>query len=504
MDDDAGGRDVDHAEIATLRDAVDADSIDELVERLDSDDPDERAGAAWQLVESASKRPTKVRTHLDAVVDSIEDDDLWVRRGATWTIAELAEQEPDALAVKFSQLVDLTKSDDQLVRQNGVVAVSGVTKRYPARATRGLSAIAPLTQSDDPLMARYAKQAVQDVAEAIAKRAEDAGYPMLVQAMPEYVDLFPEGVEVVSATEEEDADHAVYVSFGQDAPQERERGAGAGGSGGGQTPPSSVPDAPDVSIERDDVEPELELRETVLTTDHRATVDERVLEHGVVVYRELTGDAADVVDEFSDALRAWAAIGDHDHVQTVLGHGDDWVATQYDDGDTLDRRGPPRSLGEAVYIIQRVTRAVSSAHARGVVHGGLHPGVVRFVGTGAGAWDAPVVADWGFAHAASGVENPPIPTGFAAAEHHDPDRYGRFDQATDVFGLGALAYYLLTGEPPMLGDPVPATKHNPSLPELVNDLFDRTLSDDKTARYETVLDFQNAFDDVTAAMRGEP
>jgi hypothetical protein len=502
MDGDVGGRDVDHAEVASLRGAVDADSVDELVERLDSDDADERAGAAWRLVEAASKQPTKVRTHLDAVVDCVEDDDVWVQRGATWTIAELAEQEPDALAVKFSRLVELTQSEDQLVRQNGVVSVAGVTKRYPARATRGLSAIAPLTQSDDPLMARYAKQAVEDVTEAIAARAEDAGYPMLVQATPEYVDLFPDGVEVVSATEDEDTDHAVYVSFGQDAPQERQRGQ-SGGGGGGEAAASSVPDAPDVTLDRDDVEPDMTLRETVLTTDYRAAVDERILEHGLVVYRELSEHDSAVVDAFADATRGWAAVGDHDHVETVLGHGDDWVVTQYDDGETLERRGAPPTLAEAVYVVESVTRAVSSAHARGVVHGGLHPGAVRFVRTVSGTWDAPVVADWGFAHAASGVEQPPIPRGFAASEHHDPSRYGRFDQATDVFGLGALTYYLLTGEPPMRGEFVPATTRNPSLPDAVDGLFDRTLSDDKTARYETVLDFQAAFDDVAAALRGE-
>jgi serine/threonine protein kinase len=139
-----------------------------------------------------------------------------------------------------------------------------------------------------------------------------------------------------------------------------------------------------------------------------------------------------------------------------------------------------------------------------VIHGGLHPGVVRFLETPVGRWDAPVVADWGFAHATSGLRTPPIPPGFAAPEHRDPETYGRFDQSTDVFGLGALAYYLLTGEQPVAGGTVvAASRRNPALPEAVDSLFDRSLADAKQARFETVLGFQTAFDELATDLGGE-
>jgi len=131
-------------------------------------------------------------------------------------------------------------------------------------------------------------------------------------------------------------------------------------------------------------------------------------------------------------------------------------------------------------------------------------GVVRFLETAVGRWDAPVVADWGFAHATSGLRTPPIPSGFAAPEHRDPETYCRFDQSTDVFGLGALAYYLLTGEQPVsAGSVVAASRRNPALPEAVDALFDRSLADNKQARFETVLDFQTAFDELAADIGGE-
>ncbi|NIB99333.1 protein kinase [Halobacterium sp. R2-5] len=491
---------VDGERVAALRQSVDADGVDELAERLDSDDPDERAGAAWRLVEAATTEPTRVRAVLDDVLDATEDPDLWVRRGATWALAELAERQPDALSVQFSELVDLTRAEDSLVQQNGVVAVAGVTKSFPARATSGLSAIAPLTQSGDALVQRYAKQAVREVTAAIAERAEDAGYPMVVRAHPEYAGLFPDGVSVVEVNGDDDRTRPVYVSFGEDAPVRTDDVENDEPDAG---PPEEVPKPPGVTLAEGDLAPDLKLREGLLTTDYRADVDEDVLEHGLATVRRLHAEESAVAAAFADAVEQWASVDDHDHVVTVLGYGARWLATRYDDGDTLDRRGAPPTLAEAVWDVDRLTRAVSYTHSRGVVHGGIYPDAVRFVETGPRTWAAPVLGDWGFAHAASARQTPPIPEGFAAPEHRDPETYGRFDQATDVYGLGALAYFLLTGEPPGDGDSrVPASEQNPALPEAADALFRRAMAPEKRVRFATVLDFQRAFDDFAADLDG--
>ncbi|CQH54606.1 ARM/HEAT repeat protein / protein kinase domain protein [Halobacterium hubeiense] len=491
---------VDEERIASLRESVDADGVDALAERLHSDDADERAGAAWRLVEAATTEPTKVRAVLDDVRAAAGDDDVWVRRGATWVLAELAERQPDALSVQFSELVSLTAADDPLVQQNGVVAVAGVTKAYPARASAGLSAIARLTRSENALVRRYAEEAVEEVTAAVAERAEDAGYPVVVRAHPAYADLFPEGVSVVETGGDDDRSRPIHVSFGQNAPvheDDRENERPEAGR------PEEIPDPPDVTLEEEDVSPNLKLREGVLTTDYRADVDEDVLEHGLATVRRLRADESAVASAFAEAVEQWAGVDDHDHVVAVLGHGARWLATRYDDGDALDGRGAPVTLAEAVWNASVLTRAVSHAHSRGVVHGGLHPGAVRFVATGPRTWDAPLLGDWGFAHAASARRTPPIPGAFAAPEHRDPETYGRFDQATDVYGLGALTYFLLTGEPPGSGDErIPASERNPALPASADDLFARALAPEKRARFATVLDFQRALDDFAANLDG--
>jgi hypothetical protein len=363
-----------------------------------------------------------------------------------------------------------------------------------------LSRLAPLTRDEDPLLARYAEQAVRDVAEAIAARADDAGYPMLVRSTEAYAGLFPDSVEVVTVGDEESPEHPVSVSFGRDAPVR----AGGREDTPREGPPEEIPEAPSVTVTRADLDPDLRLGGTPLTTDYRASVTDATLEHGLVTFRRLDAVDAAVRDAFRDGLGQWAAVDDHDHVESVLGAGEDWAATRYDDGDTLDRRGAPATVAEAVWLLDCVIRGVSYAHARGVVHGGLHPGAVRFLETPVGRWDAPVVADWGFAHATSGLRTPPVPSGFAAPEHRDPETYGRFDQSTDVFGLGALAYYLLTGEEPVAGGTVvPASSRNPALPDAVDGLFERSLADTKQARFETVLAFQTAFDELAAGLGAE-
>lgn len=496
MSEDVDGRGLDPERMASLQSNVSAESVSGLVSLLESGDSDERAGAAWRLVETVDSHPSQVRAHLDSIAERTDDPDVWVRRGVTWVLAELADQQPDALAGRFSDLVSLARSSDPLVTQNGVVAVAAVTKAYPARATAGLSTLAALTESNDALVQRYARRAVREVTDALAARAEDAGYPMVVRSHEAYAGLLPSDATVVTVNaDEEEHTRPVEVSFGQDTPVK----ADDGGETTERGPPQSIPDPPSVDLDLDDLSPGRKLREGALTTDYKATVAETTLEHGIVTLRRLTAEDSAVCAAFRDGVDHWASIDDHDHVATLLGHGPRWFVARFDEGETLARRGPPPTLAEALWNVSSITRAVSHAHSRGVVHGGLHPGAIRFVQTGERVWDAPTVADWGFPHAVSGLQTPPIPRGYATPEHRNPNAYGEFDQSTDVFGLGALTYGLLTGTAPATdsGNRVPATELNPHLPESTDDLFARALAPEKPARFATVLDFQRALDEYT-------
>ena len=118
-----------------------------------------------------------------------------------------------------------------------------------------------------------------------------------------------------------------------------------------------------------------------------------------------------------------------------------------------------------------VCAVIDHAHARGVIHRDLKPANVLL-----GAYGETFVIDWGIAlvlenHDEPGAVNQPsdkagpLPhpnltlagellgtPGYASPEQHDP-LIGPIGAATDVYGLGALLYHILTGKRPF-GDVV--------------------------------------------------
>ncbi len=151
-------------------------------------------------------------------------------------------------------------------------------------------------------------------------------------------------------------------------------------------------------------------------------------------------------------------------------HGGLYVSMKLVDGETLGERvdalGPDRlsqdNLAELVGVLVRACDAIAHAHARGVIHCDLKPSNLLI-----GRFGAVYVADWGTAHLLPNSEltawsgdtapNQTSPGGtpaFLSPEQAvgDPAGVGTF---TDVFGLGALLYYVLTGQP-LYGEAPPA------------------------------------------------
>ena len=95
--------------------------------------------------------------------------------------------------------------------------------------------------------------------------------------------------------------------------------------------------------------------------------------------------------------------------------------------------------GEVATICTPLAGALAALHAAGVVHGDLSPGNVLFTADG-----KPLLSDFGAARLV-GEGHPPLvagTSGFVAPEVVAGDVPG---EAADVFGLGALAWFALTG-----------------------------------------------------------
>lgn len=127
-------------------------------------------------------------------------------------------------------------------------------------------------------------------------------------------------------------------------------------------------------------------------------------------------------------------------------------------GDTLPAYCQRHALScvERVQLLVVVCDAVQYAHARGVLHRDLKPENVLV--DDAGDSPRPVVIDFGLARSlardldssfatADGALGTPL---FMSPEQATPG--SEFSTATDVYGLGALLYVLLTGVPPFSAD----------------------------------------------------
>ena len=118
------------------------------------------------------------------------------------------------------------------------------------------------------------------------------------------------------------------------------------------------------------------------------------------------------------------------------------------DLDTLVKRFGPQSPARVVHILSQVCRSLEEAHSHGMVHRDIKPGNIFLCRMGA-EYDFAKVLDFGLVKVTGGDETMSVEgatTGtpaFLAPELAvgKPDIDGR----TDLYGLGCVAYWLLTG-----------------------------------------------------------
>jgi serine/threonine protein kinase len=96
---------------------------------------------------------------------------------------------------------------------------------------------------------------------------------------------------------------------------------------------------------------------------------------------------------------------------------------------------------------------------------------------------------------------------YAAPEQFDPETYGKTDNVTDIYQLGAVFYELFTGRPPFTGKPfeviekIRNEKPTPpsefaDIPKELDDILLTALSTEKSDRYEDVLYMRDKFNQI--------
>jgi serine/threonine protein kinase len=124
--------------------------------------------------------------------------------------------------------------------------------------------------------------------------------------------------------------------------------------------------------------------------------------------------------------------------------------------ELIERHGP-LPPGRVVYLLRQVCRALREAHAAGLVHRDIKPSNI-FASRRGGMDDVAKLFDFGLVMplaraGAPQMSGPGQVLGtplFMSPEQATGDR--ELDGRSDIYSLGAVAYYLLTGRPPFEGE----------------------------------------------------
>src|SRR5438874_4171420 len=163
--------------------------------------------------------------------------------------------------------------------------------------------------------------------------------------------------------------------------------------------------------------------------------------------------------------------------------GSCYFSMKFVEGGQLDEvvRRAPMSIRHAAELIAKVARTVHYAHEHGILHRDIKPGNILLDQKG-----EPHLTDFGLARLVETESTMTrtldvLGTPSYMAPEQATGNNAAVSSVTDVYGLGAVLYQLLTGQPPFAGGATYETiklllDTEPRLPRLLNPKIDRDLS----------------------------
>jgi eukaryotic-like serine/threonine-protein kinase len=186
---------------------------------------------------------------------------------------------------------------------------------------------------------------------------------------------------------------------------------------------------------------------------------------------------------------------------------------KYVEGQTLSEHIADKSLPKKLRLLERIAEPLDFAHARGFIHRDLKPENIMI-----GAFGEVLVMDWGLAKAAApdlkigGIETAtsgqPIQNSFRGTGrdsilgtpgYMSPEQArgeAHTDHRTDIFSLGAILWFMLTGSAP--GEQLDAP---PGLPRPLRAICGKAMAADPSARYQSAGEMTT---DIAHYLNGEP
>jgi TolB-like protein/Tfp pilus assembly protein PilF/predicted Ser/Thr protein kinase len=182
--------------------------------------------------------------------------------------------------------------------------------------------------------------------------------------------------------------------------------------------------------------------------------------------------------------------------------GSCYFSMKFVEGGQLDEvvRRTPMSIRHAVELIAKLARIVHYAHERGILHRDIKPGNILLDQKG-----EPHLTDFGLARLIETESTMTrtmevLGTPSYMAPEQAAGNNAAVNCATDVYGLGAVLYHLLTGQPPFAGgttyettkllletEPRPPRQLNPKVDRDLSTVCLKCLEKDPKGRYSSAL-----------------
>ncbi len=178
-------------------------------------------------------------------------------------------------------------------------------------------------------------------------------------------------------------------------------------------------------------------------------------------------------------------------------------------------RDHPLPARSAAGYVQSIARAIHYAHEQGVLHRDLKPSNILI-----DAFDQPRITDFGLAKRLTGSTSDLTATGQAIGTPNfmPPEQASGKTKTShptsDIYGLGAVLYYLITGRPPVMAEnasaalrqllenePVSPRVLNPGIPRDLETLCLKCLQKEAKQRYASAAEVA---DELERFLRGEP
>ncbi len=201
----------------------------------------------------------------------------------------------------------------------------------------------------------------------------------------------------------------------------------------------------------------------------------------------------------------------HDNVVRLyqVGEANGWlylVIELITGGPLRDRLDIPYAARDAARLVEIIAGAVAAIHREGILHLDLKPSNILLDGPADLPREQakPMVSDFGIASLGNDPEVAATCTGTAgplgtprymAPEQIDGKR-SAIGQAADIYGMGAILYHVLTGQPPFSApsvsemfdwirtrEPVPPRRLNPAIPRDLETICLKCLHKDPGRRY---------------------